>query len=129
MARTKAEGGISGLQKAAILLISLGPERSAGIFKHLKEEEIEELNPGNRQYQKCDSSGQRRSDQTNFTKCVWHSSISQRVVSVMQKSFLTRLLDRKKHRSYLQADCFLTGPPIRVRAEDRSESAFELYPG
>ena len=43
MARTKAEGGISGLQKAAILLISLGPERSAGIFKHLKEEEIEEL--------------------------------------------------------------------------------------
>ena len=42
MARTKAEGGISGLQKAAILLIALGPERSAGIFKHLKEEEIEE---------------------------------------------------------------------------------------
>ena len=29
----------------------------------------------------------------------------------------------------VQADCFLTGPPIRVRAEDRSESAFELYPG
>ncbi|MBR1478132.1 MAG: flagellar motor switch protein FliG [Lachnospiraceae bacterium] len=35
--------GVSGLQKAAILLISLGPERSSGIFKHLKEEEIEEL--------------------------------------------------------------------------------------
>jgi len=34
---------ISGLQKAAVLLITLGPERSAGIFKHLKEEEIEEL--------------------------------------------------------------------------------------
>ena len=37
------ENRVSGLQKAAILLISLGPERSAGIFKHLKEEEIEEL--------------------------------------------------------------------------------------
>lgn len=37
------EDRISGLQKAAILLIALGPERSAGIFKHLKEEEIEEL--------------------------------------------------------------------------------------
>ncbi len=37
------EDRISGVQKAAILLISLGPERSAGIFKHLKEEEIEEL--------------------------------------------------------------------------------------
>ncbi len=34
---------ISGVQKAAILLIALGPEKSASIFKHLKEEEIEEL--------------------------------------------------------------------------------------
>ena len=34
---------ISGVQKAAILLIALGPEKSATIFKHLKEEEIEEL--------------------------------------------------------------------------------------
>ena len=32
----------SGVQKAAILLIALGPEKSATIFKHLKEEEIEE---------------------------------------------------------------------------------------
>ena len=37
------EDRITGVQKAAILLISLGPERSAGIFKHLKEEEIEDL--------------------------------------------------------------------------------------
>ena len=34
---------MSGVRKAAILLIALGPERSAEIFKHLKEEEIEEL--------------------------------------------------------------------------------------
>ena len=34
---------ISGTQKAAILLIALGPEKSSTIFKHLKEEEIEEL--------------------------------------------------------------------------------------
>jgi len=34
---------LTGLQKSAILLIALGPERSATIFKHLKEEEIEEL--------------------------------------------------------------------------------------
>lgn len=37
------DANISGIQKAAILLITLGPERSAGIFKHLKEDEIEEL--------------------------------------------------------------------------------------
>lgn len=33
----------TGTQKAAILLIALGPEKSANIFKHLKEDEIEEL--------------------------------------------------------------------------------------
>ena len=32
-----------GIQKAAILLIALGPEKSAAIFKHLKDDEIEEL--------------------------------------------------------------------------------------
>ena len=37
------EEKISGIQKAAILLIALGPEKSSLIFKHLKEEEIEEL--------------------------------------------------------------------------------------
>ncbi len=34
---------LTGVQKASILLITLGPEKSAEIFKHLKEEEIEEL--------------------------------------------------------------------------------------
>ncbi|MBQ8085515.1 MAG: flagellar motor switch protein FliG [Lachnospiraceae bacterium] len=34
---------LSGVQKAAILLISLGPEKSANVFKHLKEDEIETL--------------------------------------------------------------------------------------
>ena len=33
----------TGVQKAAILLIALGPEKSASIFKYLKEDEIEEL--------------------------------------------------------------------------------------
>ena len=37
------DGNITGLQKAAVLLIALGPEQSASVFKHLKEEEIEEL--------------------------------------------------------------------------------------
>ncbi len=43
MATKEKEPTLSGLQKAAILLIALGPERSALIFKHLKEEEIEDL--------------------------------------------------------------------------------------
>lgn len=43
MARPNNNSDITGIQKAAILLISLGPERSASIFKHLKEEEIETM--------------------------------------------------------------------------------------
>ena len=42
MARS-GEDKMSGLQKSAVLLIALGPEKSASIFKHLKEDEIEEL--------------------------------------------------------------------------------------
>lgn len=34
---------LTGIQKAAVLLIALEPEMSASIFKHLKEEEIEQL--------------------------------------------------------------------------------------
>lgn len=41
MARVK--GALTGKQKAAILLISLGPDVSAQVYKHLTEEEIEKL--------------------------------------------------------------------------------------
>jgi flagellar motor switch protein FliG len=34
---------VTGRQKAAVLLISLGPEKAAEIFKHLREDEIEAL--------------------------------------------------------------------------------------
>ncbi|MCX7841532.1 MAG: flagellar motor switch protein FliG [Clostridia bacterium] len=40
---TAAKTERTGKEKAAMLLIALGPEKSAEIFKHLKEEEIEQL--------------------------------------------------------------------------------------
>jgi flagellar motor switch protein FliG len=43
MPAEKKADDISGIQKAAILLIALGPERSSQVFKHLKEDEIEQL--------------------------------------------------------------------------------------
>ncbi|WP_058303928.1 flagellar motor switch protein FliG [Gorillibacterium timonense] len=48
--------GLSGRQKAAILLISLGPEVSAQIFKHLRDEEIEQLTLEIANVRKVDSS-------------------------------------------------------------------------
>jgi flagellar motor switch protein FliG len=43
MAKGMAMMQLSGRQKAAILLITLGPEVSAQVFKHLRDEEIEQL--------------------------------------------------------------------------------------
>jgi len=34
---------MTGLKRTAILLITLGPEKAANIFKYLKEEEIEAI--------------------------------------------------------------------------------------
>ncbi len=42
-ARTVSVSEMDGVQKAAILLITLGPEKAATVFKHLKEDEIEQL--------------------------------------------------------------------------------------
>lgn len=55
MAKASAQT-LSGRQKAAILLISLGPEVSAQIFKHLRDEEIEQLTLEIANVRKVDSS-------------------------------------------------------------------------
>ncbi|MDI3507947.1 MAG: flagellar motor switch protein FliG [Clostridiales bacterium] len=41
-----ARTGIPGKEKAAILIIALGPEKAAKVYKHLREEEIEQLTLG-----------------------------------------------------------------------------------
>ncbi len=43
MSKVVGMDGMSGVEKAAVLLIALGPEKSSTIFKHLREEEIEQL--------------------------------------------------------------------------------------
>jgi len=43
MAKGNSDKEMNGVEKAATLLIALGPEKSSKVFKHLKEEEIEQL--------------------------------------------------------------------------------------
>lgn len=43
MAKVVSKSELTGKQKAAILLISLGPDASASVYKHLSEDEIEQL--------------------------------------------------------------------------------------
>ena len=57
----KDQKDLSGKQKAAILLISLGPDVSASIYKHLSEEEIEKLTLEISGVKKVDVIGKRRS--------------------------------------------------------------------
>lgn len=52
----RLQQGLTGRQKAAILLITLGPEISAQIFKHLQDEEIEQLTLEIANVRKIDSS-------------------------------------------------------------------------
>lgn len=55
MAKASSQG-LTGKQKATILLITLGPEVSAQIFKHLRDEEIEQLTLEIANVRKVDSS-------------------------------------------------------------------------
>ena len=123
-----ATADYNGVQKAAILLITLGPERSADIFKHLKEEEIEELTLEIANTRSV--SPQVKEDILNefYQVCLAQQYIAEGGIGYA-KELLDKARTGKSTGGYLQADCFLTGSHIRVRAEDRSESAFELYPG
>ena len=86
---------ITGVQKAAILLIALGPDKSSNVFKHLKEDEIEQLtleiaNTRSVRYW------------MNSMKYVLHSSTLQKVVLVMQKTFSKRHLVQKGQKMLLE---------------------------
>ena len=89
----------TGIQKAAILLIALGPERSADIFKHLKEDEIEELTL---EIANTRSVSPQVQFLMNFTRYVLHSSILQKAVLDMRKSYWIRHLVRTGQRKLSQ---------------------------
>ncbi|MDH7576766.1 MAG: flagellar motor switch protein FliG [Bacillota bacterium] len=69
--------GLTGKQKAAILLISLGPELSAQIFKHLQEEEIEQLTLEIANIRKVPSEKRDEVYQEFYQMCVANEYISQ----------------------------------------------------
>ena len=74
----------SGLQKAAILLITLGPEKASAIFQHLKEDEIESLTLEIANTRSV-SPQDKESVWMNIIRCVSRSSILLRAASAMQE--------------------------------------------
>lgn len=92
---SKAAQGLTGRQKAAILLITLGPEVSAQIFKHLRDEEIEQLTLEIANVRKVDSEA-RESILSEFHQiCLAQEYISQGGISYA-KEILEKALGESK---------------------------------
>nr|WP_248477525.1 flagellar motor switch protein FliG [Tepidibacter aestuarii] len=68
---------ISGKQKAAILLITLGPEYSAKMFKYLSEEEIEEITLEIANMKKVESEVKEKTLQEFYEVCLAQDVISE----------------------------------------------------
>ena len=89
----------SGREKAAMLLITLGPERSAQIFKHLKEDEIEQLTLEIANIRSVTTQDKDRILRSSI-RSAWLRNILRRAVSVTRRIFLKKLsAPRKPWRS------------------------------
>jgi len=87
--------GLTGRQKAAILLISLGPEVSAQVFKHLRDDEIEQLTLEIANVRKVDAA-EKESVLTEFHQiCLAQEYISQGGIAYA-KEILERALGEEK---------------------------------
>jgi len=92
--------GLSGRQKAAILLITLGPEVSAQIFKHLREDEIEQLTLEIANVRKVDSTDRDNILQEFHQICMAQEYISQGGIAYA-KEILDKALGEDKAREVL----------------------------
>ncbi|MFS1513202.1 flagellar motor switch protein FliG [Chengkuizengella sp. SCS-71B] len=90
-----AKGQLSGRQKAAILLISLGTETSAEVFKHLKEEEIEQLTLEIANVRKVNSIEKENIMSEFYQICIAQDYISQGGISYA-KDILEKALGHQK---------------------------------
>ncbi|MDD3840432.1 MAG: flagellar motor switch protein FliG [Clostridia bacterium] len=87
--------GLNGRQKAAALLISLGPEQSAQIFKYLNEDEIEQLTLEIANMQKVDSESKKKVEDEFYQLCLANEYISEGGISYA-KDILERALGSQK---------------------------------
>ncbi|PLR69749.1 MULTISPECIES: flagellar motor switch protein FliG [Bacillaceae] len=89
MVRKAKNGTLTGKQKAAILLISLGPDVAASVYKHLSEEEIERLT--------LEISGVRKVDSQNKEDIIeeFHQiAIAQEFISQGGISYAKQILEK-----------------------------------
>ena len=105
----------TGVQKAAILLITLGPEKAATIFKHLKEDEIEELTLEIANTRSVSPQTKEEILDEYYQVCLAQQYIAEGGINYA-KDLLEKALGSDK--CYRKINGIVTGTPIRVRAED-----------
>src|SRR5690625_4708378 len=91
----KLQTALTGKQKAAILLISLGPDTSAQVFKHLREEEIEQLTLEIANVRKVSAADKEMIMDEFYQICVAQDYISQGGISYAQE-ILEKALGQEK---------------------------------
>ena len=119
---------MDGVEKAAILLIALGPEKSAQIFKHLKEDEIEQLTLEIANTSSVSPQTKEMVLNEFYEVCLAQQYIAEGGISYA-KELLEKALGEDKAGCYQQADSIITGKTVRVCQKDRSEPAVKLYSG
>jgi hypothetical protein len=118
----------SGVQKAAILLITLGPEKAAAIFKHLKEEEIEELTLEIANTRSV--SPQTKEDILNefYQVCLAQQYIAEGGIGYAKELLEKALGEDKAQNVIAKLTASLQVRPFEF-AQDRAEPVVELYSG
>lgn len=118
----------TGVQKAAILLITLGPEKAATIFKHLKEDEIEELTLEIANTRSVSPQTKEEVLEEFYQVCLAQQYIAEGGIGYA-KELLEKHSETTRHRELLQTYSISSGSSVRIYPKDRSGTAAELYTG
>ena len=113
-----SENNLSGVQKAAILLIALGPEMSASVFKHLKEDEIEQLTLEIANTRSVSSSLKNEILDEFYEVCLAQQYIAEGGIGYA-KTLLDKALGEDRAQEVIG----------RLTAKSRCQSAFKFYSG
>ena len=102
----------TGIQKAAILLITLGPEKASVIFQHLKEEEIEELTLEIANTRSVSPQDKEEVLEEFYQVCLAQQYIAEGGIGYAKELLEKALGDEKAQGSYCKTYCFFTGQTI-----------------
>ena len=131
MARQNANGekNMDGVEKAAILLIALGPEKSAQIFKHLKEDEIEQLTLEIANTSSVSPQTKEQVLNDFYEVCLAQQYIAEGGIGYA-KELLEKSLGEEKAKAVIRKTYSKpSGTSIRIYQKNRFFTAAQLYTG